>query len=45
VIPWRVRYWKARLDHGQYLAPYQRLSVAMAYEAGGCPSARWPVIR
>jgi len=38
MIPWVVVYWKARLDAGLYLAPYQRLAVAMAYEAGGCAS-------
>jgi hypothetical protein len=37
-VPWPVRYWLARLDAGQYLAPYQRLAVAMAYEQGGCAS-------
>lgn len=37
-IPWPVRYWKDRLDAGHYLLPYQRLAVAHAYEAGGCPS-------
>lgn len=38
MIPWRVKFWKALLDDGQYLLPHQRLAVAMAYEAGGCPS-------
>lgn len=39
---WMVAYWKARVDAELYVAPYQRLAVAMAYEHGGCPScANW----
>jgi hypothetical protein len=38
-VPSIVKFWKLRHDKGLSLESYQRLAVAMAYEAGGCPSA------